>query len=184
MRYETKTIPAIKAALVDLLREKSLADITVSELSRVAGISRSTFYQHFGNPADVYDALVADLGGQTSPMLEQVVCSDSFRPSKRPFCALVRDGGRFGALVGEDRFLSSFLDQYDTDHRHDLYDVLVSAGYTDREASALCSFQLSGCFSAARSCDASPSEWEDVRAVIDRFILGGISACLAAKTGQ
>jgi len=40
---------------------------------------------------------------------------------------------------------------------------------------------MSGCFSAARSSSASAEEWRQIRAVIDRFILGGIAACLAAK---
>ena len=63
-----------------------------------------------------------------------------------------------------------------------MHGILVRAGYSEKEASALCAFQLSGCFSAAQSTDASAEEWEGIRAVIDRFILGGMSACLAAKS--
>ena len=60
MKYATRTDGAIKEALLALLAKKQLADITVSELSREAHVSRSTFYEHFGNPADVYDAVVRD----------------------------------------------------------------------------------------------------------------------------
>ena len=45
----------LQEALLALLREKSLASITVSELCKRAGINRSTFYAHYGNPGDLFD---------------------------------------------------------------------------------------------------------------------------------
>ena len=182
MKYATKTDAAVKDALLRLLGSKNLTDVTVSELAREAGVSRSTFYQHYGNPADVYDALVAEFVTQLSPMVDQIACSDSPRLAKKPFCALVRDGGALGPIVADDRFLPAFLAEQNTAHDHDMHSILVRAGYSEKEASALCAFQLSGCFSAAQSTDASAEEWEGIRAVIDRFILGGMSACLAAKS--
>lgn len=182
MKYATRTETAIKDALLRLLEFKKLASVTVSELAREAGVSRSTFYQRYDNPADVYDALVADFAGQLSPMIDQVTCSNSPKPEKKPFCALVRGDGALNPIVGDERFLPAFLAEQNTACNHDMHDVLVRAGYSEKEAAALCAFQLSGCFSAARSISASTKEWEGVRAVIDRFILGGLSACLAAKS--
>lgn len=183
MKYATKTEAAIEEALLGLLETKRLADVTVSELARTADVSRSTFYQHYGNPADVYDALVTKFAAQLSPMVEQIACSDSPQLTKKPFCALVRDGGTLSRVIDDDRFLPSFLEKQSAVNRHDMFGILVHAGYSETEASALCAFQLSGCFSAAQSTDASDEEWEDIRAVIDRFILGGLSACLAVKSG-
>ena len=102
----------------------------------------------------------------------------------RPFCALVRDAGDHTPAVREGRFLDSVLMQEGAYDEHDLHGLLVDAGYTDDEARAVCSFQMSGCFSAARSSTASAEEWQQIRAVIDRFILGGIAACLAAKRAE
>lgn len=182
MKYATRTDSAIKEALLKLLESKKLADITVSELACEAGISRSTFYGHYGNPADVYDALVAQFAAQLSPMVDQIACSDSPRPAKKPFCTLIRDDGPLSRIIDDDRFLASFLVKQNTVRNHDMHGVLVRAGYSEKEATALCAFQLSGCFSAAQSTAANDEEWEDIRAVIDRFILGGLSACLAAKS--
>ena len=184
MKYATKTEAAIKDALLQLLESRKLADVTVSELAREAGVSRSTFYQHYDNPADVYDALVAEFAAQLSPIVDQIACSDSPRSAKKPFCALVRDGDALGPVIADDRFLSAFLEKQNTVRNHDMHGILVRAGYSEKEASALCAFQLSGCFSAAQSTDASDEEWESIRAVIDRFILGGMSACLAAKSAS
>lgn len=49
----------LREALLDMLNERPLADISVSELCRVAGINRSTFYAHYGNPADLFDEIEA-----------------------------------------------------------------------------------------------------------------------------
>ena len=183
MKYQTKTETAIKDALVGLLAKKPLADVNVSELARAAGVSRSTFYEHFGNPGDVFDSLVDEISDEMSPLMSQVACSDGFRSQGRPFCSLVRDEGERASVVREQRFMDAFMMRHDAPEGHDLYELLVGAGYTEMQAKALCSFQMSGCFAAARSARVSDGEWAEVRAAIDRFILGGIAACLAAKHG-
>ena len=180
-KYTTRTEGAVKEALLSLLAEKPLADITVSELAGKANVSRSTFYEHFGNPADVYDAVVRDYASDTLPLMSQITCSDSFKPKGRPFCSLVRDAGAYGPVVKEGRFLDTFLTKREGMDQHDLFGLLTNAGYTEAQAEAVCSFQMSGCFAAARSSTASDEEWAQIRAVIDRFILGGIAACLAAR---
>ena len=180
-KYATRTERAVKEALLSLLAEKPLADITVSELARKAHVSRSTFYEHFGNPADVYDALVRDYASDTLPLMSQITCSDGFKPKGRPFCSLVRDAGAYGPVVKEGRFLDTFLTKREGVDQHDLFGLLTNAGYTEAQAEAICSFQMSGCFAAARSSTASDEEWAQIRGAIDRFILGGIAACLAAR---
>ena len=180
-KYATKTEKRIKDALLKLLASKSLADITVSELAREAHVSRSTFYEHFGNPDDVYGVLMAEISAEMSPLMSQVACSDGFKPAGKPFCVLVRDAGDYAAVVREPRFMESFLGQQRSQEAHDLYTILVDAGYSSAQAKAVCSFQMSGCFSAVRSLEPGETEWDDVRPVVDRFILGGIAACLAAK---
>lgn len=53
-RRVRKTKKAIRDALTELMREKSVKDITVRELSDLADINRGTFYTHY---KDVYDLL-------------------------------------------------------------------------------------------------------------------------------
>ena len=183
-KYVTRTDEAVKQALLKLLGEKSLSDVTVSELAREAHVSRSTFYEHFGNPGDVYDALIGDAMGEIAPLMSQVACSDGFRHAGKPFCVLVRDAGEMAPAVRDARFLESYLAQNATAGEHDLFALLTEAGYSDVEARAVCRFQMSGCATAARMTSAAEEEWERIRAVIDRFILGGIAACLAAKKAE
>ena len=184
VKYATRTEGALKEALLALLAEKQLADVTVSELAREAHVSRSTFYEHFGNPADVYDAVVRDYASDTLPLMSQITCSDGFKPKGRPFCSLVREAGAYDPVVREGRFLDAFLDKRKGMDQHDLFALLTNAGYTNAQAEAVCSFQMTGCFAAARSSNASDEEWAQIRAVIDRFILGGIAACLAVQQSE
>lgn len=180
-KYATRTEASVKEAMLRLLAIKPLAEITISELTREACISRSTFYEHFDNTIDVYEALVDEVSKELSPIMSQIACSEGFRPAGKPFCALVREEGEFAPVVRESRFADTYLSNHETQESHDLFTLLIDAGYSIGEAQAICSFQMSGCFAAARSSHVSVDEWEAIRSVIDRFILGGIAACLAAK---
>ncbi|MGM9608230.1 MAG: TetR/AcrR family transcriptional regulator [Oscillospiraceae bacterium] len=55
----------LKESLLKLMAEKSIQNITVSELCAAAEINRSTFYNHYGCPTDVLvdieNGVVADL---------------------------------------------------------------------------------------------------------------------------
>ena len=45
----------LKDALLRLMERKPLADVGVSELCKEAGINHTTFYNHYGNPADLFE---------------------------------------------------------------------------------------------------------------------------------
>ena len=51
----------LKESLIQLMVTKSVQNITVSELCELAEINRSTFYNHYGCPADVLRDIAADV---------------------------------------------------------------------------------------------------------------------------
>lgn len=51
----------IKEALVNLLERKAPDAITVQEVCKLAEVNRTTFYTHFTNVRDLFEALEADL---------------------------------------------------------------------------------------------------------------------------
>ena len=51
----------LKEGLLRLLQEKGLEQINVSELCRVAGINRATFYKHYSIPQDVLREIQQDV---------------------------------------------------------------------------------------------------------------------------
>jgi len=53
-----KTRESIDNAMMDLLKTKTVTDITVTELARRGRISKGTFYLHYCDIFDLYDSLV------------------------------------------------------------------------------------------------------------------------------
>lgn len=52
---EKLTVKSIEDALAYLLEKKDFDDITITELCKKAGVSRTAFYSHFKNKVDVVD---------------------------------------------------------------------------------------------------------------------------------
>lgn len=89
-RRIVKTKRAINLALLQLLSEKSVDDITITELTAKADINRKTFYLHYAGVEDVADELTAKLNDLFHTALESSLSEDKvFIPAK--FFEFVRD---------------------------------------------------------------------------------------------
>jgi AcrR family transcriptional regulator len=184
-KYRTETEEHIKRALLELLEKRSLAQITVSELSDCANVSRSTFYQHYGNVGDVYAELVSDFRDRVAPIAFQVgPCRTGCKsPDSVPFCHMLRRQHDLSPVISEASFLSTFIETEGKEGSFELAEVLKKAGIDEQTARALSVFQLCGCFAATRSSAADDAQWETTRAYIDSFIKGGIEACIELSKG-
>lgn len=56
-----RTKKAIKTALFRIMEDKDISSITISELSKQAGVNRRTFYMHYRNITDILDEIEGDL---------------------------------------------------------------------------------------------------------------------------
>lgn len=63
-RRTIKTKRAIRESFLELLKEKEVQQITVSELSRKADLGRGTFYLHYQDVFDLYEQLEKELFDQ------------------------------------------------------------------------------------------------------------------------
>ena len=68
-KRNTKTRGKIKAALTELMVEKGFDAITVSDITRRAGINRGTFYLHFVDKYDALDQLEDEVIGELEEIL-------------------------------------------------------------------------------------------------------------------
>lgn len=64
-----KTRRTIRGALIELMSEKALSDITISELSEKAMINRKTFYRHYRAVSDVVTELENEILDEFSGIL-------------------------------------------------------------------------------------------------------------------
>ena len=82
-----KTKKALRAALVRLLSRKSVAEITIKELTEEADVHRGTFYHHYRDAFDLKEQLEQEIRQELQQVLDSV--SDS-QMAQGPYPLLVR----------------------------------------------------------------------------------------------
>ncbi|WP_456265682.1 MULTISPECIES: TetR/AcrR family transcriptional regulator [unclassified Bacillus (in: firmicutes)] len=70
-RRTIKTKRAIRESFLELLKEKDVQQITVSELSRKADLGRGTFYLHYQDVFDLYEQLEKELFDQLGRLYDE-----------------------------------------------------------------------------------------------------------------
>lgn len=74
-RRVLRTKRMLKDALLELLKDREIEEITISELCRKADVNRNTFYAHYSVPADllreIEDDLVSSILKQVAPDIQQ-----------------------------------------------------------------------------------------------------------------
>ncbi len=78
-RRTRKTLAILRQSLTTLLREKSVKEITVKELTALADINRGTFYRHYRDIYDMMEQLENELFDQFRSMLDTYTASDLSR---------------------------------------------------------------------------------------------------------
>lgn len=182
-----KTLASIKGALLALLREKSLQQISVAELARRANISRSTFYSHFENTVQVFESLVIDFLSSTRSLAKHLKCAFckdgyvDYDPETTPFCVALISNAEMQPLFKDPQFLPTLLNLATYNAIPEaLYDY-KALGLSEDEAYLLYRFQMTGCYTTAMAFN-SLEEWEKMQPLIDRFVEGGRRA--AARKGR
>lgn len=164
-------------ALLTVLSEKPFAKVGVADVSREAGISRSTFYAHFAGVHEVFEACVADFLASARPLGAQLRCSSCKGEAPgRPFCECLRDAGAYGPLVRDPHFLVAALELlFRSADGNGVVGDYVGMGLDADQARIIALFQMSGCYAAALA-EPSGADWEKSQSAIDDFIRGGVSA--------
>ncbi|USS85826.1 TetR/AcrR family transcriptional regulator [Fructilactobacillus cliffordii] len=70
---KTSTVADIQEALIQLINEKGLQNLNVTDITRTAGIGRGTFYTHYLDKADLVNQLEADLLEKLQADLDQIM---------------------------------------------------------------------------------------------------------------
>ncbi len=80
-----RTKKAIKNALFQIMNNKDISEISISELTACANINRRTFYTHYRNITDILDEIETDLVAALTQLLKQNDLADCRNSTARIF---------------------------------------------------------------------------------------------------
>ena len=95
-------ITNIKNAFLQLLQEKQIEDISISELTDKAGVGRATFYRNYEKKEDILTAYISEIFGEwtntwdenpNAPLSEHVRTIISHFENPHAFYKLINDRG-------------------------------------------------------------------------------------------
>ena len=106
-RRVRRTKQMLRSALLELLREKSVDQITVTELTQKADVNRGTFYGHYKDIYDMVEQMENEMFQEFSDLLHAYP-ADALRHGLRPilqdvFAFLQRYGDVAAALLERER---------------------------------------------------------------------------------
>lgn len=119
----------LKDSLLQLLKEKDLDEITVTELCARAQINRTTFYRYYNLPADVLNEMGKDLAADMAESLNGIKTVADAKAYLKGVCESCHDNS---GIVG-------YFLHYESDHSHaeifrDLYkNSGIAGGETTEE---------------------------------------------------
>ena len=178
-----RTREDIKRALLVVLKGKSLAEASIAEVARAAGISRTTFYTHYGCLPDVYDELVLAFQRDIQTLHEHLDCVTCRKCQELvPLCEKVLHPGDYKPVLAEPQFMGTLFRVSKGTAMKDYEEKLMESGLSRLQAEAIVAFQTFGCISTAQSHLGKSGDWEDVKQALDAFIAGGLEA--VGKMGE
>ena len=180
IRYTKK---AIQGAFLRVKKIKEYNAITVADICREAGISRGTFYAHFGNIAEVLDTLLDDALSGMDYLQEYLSAPQPDAKCAHPFCRFVRENTEMRCILFDDALGHIVVKKLAELYKETSIQAIRSRGtsLTVQEAEVIFYFQINGCFAVSKQYrNLENEEWCPVQNVIDQFIKAGISCFPAA----
>ncbi len=177
MSQQDRTRNDIKRAFLEVLSEKRMSGTTISEVARRAGVSRSTFYAHYGNVAALYEDIVSDMARDIAPLGGEPGCKSCLEVAsdgRVPFCELIANPGRYAPVMREGRFLETLLSDRGLISRSSLISELMDSGLDFHQAYAILVFQMSGCYAAKKVLGSSERDWPRIKDAVDSFVASGL----------
>lgn len=91
----------LKDSLLELMEEKSIQKISVSELCRKAGINRATFYNHYTMPQDILREMGDELAEQIQSLLKKknLFNKGSLQEKVEVVCEYLQENRRIAKLL-------------------------------------------------------------------------------------
>ena len=159
------TIQLLEEALLKLLQEKTIYEISIKELCDVAGINRSTFYKHFNSQFDLLMYMEDKFMEEIGECLKSYGQKISLNKRLIKILDLIKDNLSFTKLLLNNNIDPEFATKLFK--KPDIVDVINNDNiftYTDPKIKQYAViFKMEGCFSVLKSwinnnCDISSKQ--------------------------
>ncbi len=161
------------AALERLTCEKPFAKVTVTDVCREAGISRSTFYQRYGTTDGLLELTITRTFNrvETSGKNLHIVRWDNFN-SGEPLCLYVRNHPELHGIFYDPDIREKIVEYVLSHYYEDNWNVMSEYGDMDREDyKSVQEYQLYGCLCMmSANKDATDRKWMRIKDAIDNVI--------------
>ncbi len=167
----------IKDTFLELKRKRALDSISITELCKLAEISRGTFYLHYANISEVLDELIDDALSEVMGTGEKSEGAEAFEGEKSifPLCDFIRNSKKYRCLFSDDTLTGRIVNQIAAKREKNFLNGMTSeTGLTAEEFRVLSFFQISGCYALVRqNISLSESQWCPKQEVLDKFLKAG-----------
>ena len=141
----------LRDALVTLLRDRPISEISVTQLCETAGVHRSTFYAHFADPQDLLRQLQNEVLDNVRRNIEEQSHEEVF-PVSEEKCESILEYARKNsalimALLGEN---SGLPFQQEVLNFCFVFGLTVSSGTDERTNEYVAQFMVMGCIALLR----------------------------------
>ncbi len=132
----------LKESLIELMKEKSIHQISIKEICLGADVNRSTFYRHYNTQYELYDDIIADLTNDLTNVFNKSYennCNTqetlanilAFIESKREtFLVILSDKSNVGIGEAYSSITAKFIDKENTSELGAYIIQFVAAGMT------------------------------------------------------
>ncbi len=101
-KRSVRTRKLIKLALLKLVRTKEIDDITITELTALAGINRNSFYTHYDNVYNILDDINCDIISTIDSIVSKYTYN-SFRDNPYPVM------NEFSSVITNNKYFTEYL---------------------------------------------------------------------------
>ncbi len=130
----------LKSSLIELMKTKSIHQISIKEICFGADINRSTFYRHYNTPYELYDDIISDLTEDMTAVF--VECKENnnntqetlssilqyIENNRETFLVVLSDKSNVGIGEAYNTLTSKFIDRENTSELSQYIIQFVAAG--------------------------------------------------------
>lgn len=132
----------LKQSLIELMKEKSIHQISIKEICQGADVNRSTFYRHYDTQYELYDDIIADLTNEITNVFNKSFennCNTQetltnilkyIESNRETFLVILSDKSNVSVGEAYSTIISKFIDKENTTELGAYILHFVAAGMT------------------------------------------------------